>query len=412
VSEHPSPAAGTAEIKRILFVDDEQDVLDGLRDALRPYRRQWTMTFVTTGEDALAALENAPYDVVVSDLRMPSMDGATLLQTVRTVSPSAVRIVLSGYAEPLKLARAAGVAHQLLAKPCETEYLARVITRSCAIREISTRVSLNRRTMGASVLPSVPRLYRQLTDALSSGEPSIADVCGIVEQDMAMAAKVLGLANSAYFGRRHRVTGIADAIVYLGLEALQTLVLQAGAFSEFAVNPPIPGFELDQLQRHCCRVGHLARSLLDNDAAGADAFAAGLLHDIGLLVLATEEREELTAILVTAQRERRPVYEVERERCSVTHAEIGAHLMALWGLPPSVTAGVGAQHDVPSGDLPFDEVAAIYVANILVEEAESQITSSAVPACEIDLDYLEQVGVADRLPRWRELAARQVEQTR
>jgi HD-like signal output (HDOD) protein len=403
-----SDPAATAS-KRVLFVDDEQYLLDALRDALRPYRRQWTMTFVTGGDAALAALDLEPYDVVVSDLRMPSMDGATLLQRVREVSPTAVRIVLSGHAELRLMARAAGVAHQLLAKPCESEHLARVIERSCHILDTSARVALNRRSAGASVLPSAPHLYLQLTEALASGDAGVAEIGRIVEQDMAMAAKVLQLANSAYFGSRRPVSRITDAVMCLGLDALEALVLQSGAFQTFPVVAPIDGFDLDHLQRHCHRVGRLAQAVLDDDGPGRDAFTAGLLHDIGLLVLATEEPDELTPVLAIAHREHRPIYEVERELCGVTHAEIGAHLMALWGLPLSVTAAVCAQHDHPLDDAPFDEVAATHVANILIEEVEAQLVPDALPAAELDTDYLEVRGLSDRLPHWRQTAARLVE---
>lgn len=399
------------DVKRILFVDDEQYLLDGLRDALRPFRRQWKMKFVAGGEDALAELHTGSYNVVVSDLRMPSMDGATLLGHVRDVSPNTVRIVLSGHAELRMVARAAGVAHQLLSKPCETDHLVRVIERSCAIQEMSARVELNRRAVSASALPSAPSLHLRLTEAFSSGQTSADDVARIVERDLAMAAKVLQLANSAYFGRRQPVTKLGEAVAFLGMETLHALVLQTEGFSSFPVQPPIEGFDLDRLQRHCYRVGHLARALLA-ETHRADAYTAGLLHDIGLLILATHERETLAAILESAARQRRPIYEVERELCSVTHAEIGAHLLALWGLPLSVTTAVSCHHDPVRTSPVFDEVAATYLANILVEEAEVRGEASAVSPAELDEDYLRACGVLDRMPHWRELAQSQVERSR
>ena len=118
---------------RILFVDDQQQVLDSLRDALRPQRHEWEMLFATSGADALAELERAPCDVVVSDMRMPGMDGAALLGHVEHSHPAAIRIVLSGSTEREVVMRAAAVAHRLLAKPCDVEELVRVVTRSCAL---------------------------------------------------------------------------------------------------------------------------------------------------------------------------------------------------------------------------------------------------------------------------------------
>ena len=405
------PANGpVSAVKRILFVDDERYLLDGLRDALRPFRRRWSMSFVTNGEEALSRLDDEEHDVIVSDLRMPGMDGATLLGLVRETHPTTVRIVLSGQAELRMVARAAGVAHRLLAKPCEIEELTRVIERSCALQEITTRVELNRRAAGASALPSVPRLYLKLTELLRSGETGAEDAARVVESDVAMAAKVLQLANSAFFGRRHPVTGVREAVAYLGLEALRALALSAEAFHSFPVHPPIPGFDVEDLQRHCSRVARLAHRICGETWDGEEAFAAGLLHDVGLLVLATEDREALVEVLAASRAERRPLQIIEQERFGVTHAEVGAHLLALWGLPHPVTEAVARHHDPPSGHAPLDSVAVTYIATALIEELEAELHPSALPATGMDAGYLDAAGLTELVPGWRELAARQTEE--
>jgi putative nucleotidyltransferase with HDIG domain len=392
--------------KRVMFVDDDEFLLDGLRDGLRPYRRTWAMRFVSSGEEALASIETEPPDVLISDLRMPGMDGATLLELVRDRCPGAIRIVLSGHADIKVVARAAGAAHRLVAKPCETGELAGVIERSCALQNLGSRVELDRRPIGASALPSVPRLYAQLTELLTSGSASAADIARIVETDIAMAAKVLQLANSAYFGRRSPVTNVANAVAYLGTETLRAMVLQAEAISELQVEPAIPGFELETLQRHCTRVARVAAALAKRTGAGAaeSALTAGLLHDIGLLVLAAQDGAGLAELLAASREQGRPLHVVERDRHSVTHADIGAHLLALWGLPHSVTEAVAGHHGGEWLKLPFDAVSATYVANILVEEVEAEFVPEAALGSELDLEYLERAGLSGQLPAWRRLA--------
>jgi HD-like signal output (HDOD) protein len=399
--------AGVVDIKRILFVDDEQSLLAGLRDALRPYRHRWAMSFVTSGQEALATMAAVPPDVVISDLRMPGMDGAVLLELVRDQCPGAVRIVLSGHADMRMVGRAAGAAHRLIAKPCETAELARVIERSCALHDMGARVALNRRAMGASALPSVPRVCAQLTELLASGNAGAADAALVIEKDIAMAAKVLQLANSAYFGRRSPVSRVSDAVAYLGLDALRALALHAAAFQEFQVDPPIPGFDLDELHRHCTSVARLAAALAAETGAGTQAFTAGLLHDVGLLVMASQDHHALASTLAIAREQRRPIHEVEHAQYGVTHAEVGAHLLALWGLPHTVTEGVAGHNDPRWQDLPFDAVAAVYVANVLVEELETELLPDPLPGAALDLDYIERAGLTARVPHWRELAARQ-----
>jgi HD-like signal output (HDOD) protein len=402
------PVAATTP--RILFVDDDQFVLDGLRDVLHPQRGRWSMTFVTDGEAALAELRSHPYDVIVCDLRMPGMDGAQLLDEVRRQSPTAVRIVLSGHAEMGLVARAAGIAHQLLAKPCDGGQLVEVIDRSCTIKRTIDHVERHRSTIGAAVLPSVPHLYVQLADALASGEATVDDVTRIVEQDMGMAAKLLQLANSAYFGRRQPVTAIKGAVIYLGLDALQALVLQAGTFSQFPAERLVAYFNLERLQRHSNRVGHLAREILGGVAHGRDAFTAGLLHDAGQLILASQEPETLERILERAHEQQRPLQEVEREVCEVTHDELGAHLLALWGLPVSVTAAVASHHQPPRPGADLDEVTATYVANVLIEEVEA-VEPGSLPPSELDPDYAASLD-PELLTRWRGLAAALIDPAR
>jgi putative nucleotidyltransferase with HDIG domain len=401
--------AATSVPKRILFVDDDQALLDGLRDALRPHRRRWAMSFVISGEEALARLEADPHDVVISDLRMPGMDGASLLELVRDRCPAAVRIVLSGQAEMRVVARAAAAAHRLIAKPCDTQDLARVIERSCALQDIAARVDLDPRAMGVSALPSVPRVCAELTELLASGGAAAIDAARIIEQDIAMAAKVLQLANSAYFGRRSPVSRVSEAVAYLGLDTLRAYVLHVAAFQESRVLSPVPGFDLDELHRHCTRVARLAAMVAAETGAGDDAFTAGLLHDVGLLVMASHDPEGLARVLALAREQGRPVHQIEREEQGVTHAEVGAHLLALWGLPHTVTQAIGGHQDGRSLKLPFDTVAATHVANALVEEVEAQHLLGASPPSDIYLDYLERADLDARLGHWRDLAARQFE---
>ena len=407
-ASRPAPAAAiTTEAgarKRILFVDDDQFLLEGLRDALRPYRHRWAMTFVPSGEAGLDVLRSEPQDVMVCDLRMPGMDGATLLAHAQEQSPSTVRIVLSGHAEIALVSRAAATAHRLVAKPCETEDLIKIIERSCALQELAVRVELDPRAIGTATLPSVPRAYAQLTELINGGSTGAGEIAQVINRDIAMAAKVLQLANSAYFGRRQPTTSVAEAVAYLGTETLRALVLHAEAFRAFRIDRPIPGFDLDRLQAHCTRVARLSDHILKDTGGQGDAFTAGLLHDIGLLILAAQAPDDLAHILARARRETRPITEIEHEESNATHAEIGAHLLALWGLPHTVTEAIAGHHDPSWLQLPFDTVAAVSLADSLIEEIESVRDPDALAPHQPAWDYLAHVGLLDRLGAWREAA--------
>jgi putative nucleotidyltransferase with HDIG domain len=367
----------------VLFVDDEPQVLDSLRDALRPRRHEWEMSFASSGEDALDQLEREVYDVIVSDMRMHGMDGATLLGRVERAHPEAVRIVLSGSAERDVVLRAAAVAHRFLAKPCDVDELARVVERSCDLRSLPA---------SATRLPAAPRLHAELTALLRDGGATPADAAAIIERDVAMSAKVLSLVNSAWFGLRRRVVDVRSAAVYLGLTTLRGLVLSAHAFEGLAPARPIDGFELEAVRRHCLRVAQLARQLLPYGEQRDDAFTAALLHDVGLLALAADEPGYLASVLAVARESGRSLAEVELAERGVTHAELGAHLLAQWGLPDSIVEAVAYHHRPEALRHPrMDAVAAVAIACGLVEGR-------------VDTGYVESIGAADRLAGWRAVA--------
>jgi putative nucleotidyltransferase with HDIG domain len=371
-------------VRRVLFVDDEEQVLDSLRDALRPRRDEWSVAFAASGEDALDRLEREVYDVIVSDMRMQGMDGARLLGEVERSQPSAVRIVLSGSAERDVVLRAAAVAHRFLAKPCDVEELMRVVERSCALRALPA---------SATRLPAAPHLHAELTALLRDGGATPADAAAIIERDIAMAAKVLALVNSAYFGLRRQVVDVREAAVYLGLTTLRGLVLSAHAFEGLAPARRIAGFDLGAVQRHCLQVGQVARRLLPQGEQRDDAFAAALLHDVGLLALAAEDGDYLESVLAQAAASGRPLVEIEQEERGVTHADLGAHLLAQWGLPDTIVEAVAYHHHPEALHHPrLDAVAAVAIACGLVNGS-------------VDAAYVESIGAADQLGAWRAIAA-------
>ncbi len=274
---------------------------------------------------------------------MPGMDGATLLAKVARLQPDAVRIVLSGHAEPETIGRVAAVAHRILVKPSPIDVVARVIERSCVLLDVTGEVRLIQAAR-TSELPSAPTAYFELVQLLGSGDANAAQIAAILERDIAMSVKVLQLANSAYFGRRHPVSGLRDAVTLLGHDTLQALALSAEVFQKFRI-PSIAGFSLEGVQHRSLQVGRLAHNLSKGNPEADDAFAAGLLLNVGMLVLAVQEPEYLAEVLLAAKDEGRPVHEIERERHGITHAEIGAHLLALWGLPHTIVEAVAHHHD-------------------------------------------------------------------
>jgi DNA-binding NtrC family response regulator len=172
-------------MKRILFVDDEVKILEGLRRMLRPMRNEWEMDFAPGGQAALDLMAASPFDVIVSDMRMPGLDGAALLEQVCARYPQVVRIVLSGHTDVAAALRVVPIAHQFLAKPCDTGMVRLAIDRACQLQALLTDGSVRSLVGGLGDLPALPRIYDALNKALADPDSSIAKIANIVEQDIA-----------------------------------------------------------------------------------------------------------------------------------------------------------------------------------------------------------------------------------
>lgn len=390
-------------MRRILFVDDEQAVLDGLRDQLRKQRKQWEMVFALGGPAAMAELEKSAFDVVVSDMRMPVVDGATLLHFVKERYPGAARIILSGQADRQSVERALPAAHQFLSKPCEADTLRIVVARACQLQKTLSDTGIRSIIGKLDKLPSTPQTYWELTNAAARPESGVADFAEIVERDPAMSVKVLQLVNSAYFGLPQRVTSAQQAVSRLGVELLKALALSVHAFGTMPV-AALKGFSLEQLQQHSLLTARLGRQLIENDAKRAgEVFSAAVVHDIGKLILAVGMPERFTEVLKAYASTNRPLHAIESELLQVTHAEVGGYLLGFWGLPLSIVEAV-AYHHTPSqiteGDL--GTLGAVHIADALID-AELNQRINPKREDKLDLAFVERAGWTPKLDAWRAL---------
>jgi HD-like signal output (HDOD) protein/CheY-like chemotaxis protein len=390
-------------LKRILFVDDEPRVLEGLERMLRVMRHEWSMAFVTSGRDALDALEQQPFDVVVTDMRMPGMDGATLLDHMVERHPLVTRIVLSGHAEHETLMRAAAVAHQYLSKPCDAADLRAKVSETLALRELLSDSRLKELVSQVRQLPSLPSRCSELIDELASTDAAVDRVAAIVERDMGMTAKVLQLANSTFFGGRRRVSSAAEGVQLLGVETIRALVVSSRAFSQLELCKS-DQYNVGALDGHSLNVSHCARVIAAAQHADgrtlADATTAGLLHDIGKLVLIDVLAAEYPTTLAKHWRSGQAVWQVEQECFGATHAAVGAYLLGQWGLPDTVVGAV-AWHHTPdhSATEAFSALTAVHAGNAIVHDLEKRRNPKRSRA-PIITDYIRRLGLEGATDRW------------
>lgn len=354
-------------MKRVLFVDDETALLDGLRNRLHGLRGKWDMVFVESGPRAVTEIETRPVDVIVTDMRMPAMDGAQLLSVVAERWPQIIRIVLSGYSEQDQTARLLNVAHQYLSKPCEARQIENVIARSLQLHELLAEPRLRAVVGRIKRLPAMPKTYSRLSAAMSNGDPSVKEIAQLVGSDPAIAAKVLQIVNSSFFRLAKQITKIEQAVTHLGFAAIRNIVLSVEIFSQWHQGNAPAGFDPERLQKQALRVAAVARSLTSTTALEDDAMLAGLLHNIGYLVLIQECQQELAQAQQIAAERGIPPHQAQREVLGASHAEVGAYLLGIWGLPNPVVEAIAFQHAAHSiPQTQFDLLAALVTAQALV----------------------------------------------
>jgi HD-like signal output (HDOD) protein len=380
--------------KRILFVDDEPAILAGLQNLLYKDRKRWEMVFALGGQLALDEVRKAPFDIVVSDMRMPGIDGAMLLNLVKDECPATVRIMLSGHADREAIVRALPALHQLLSKPCDAITLRGAIERSLDGVNVDRDTKIRRIVGGIDKLPTPPDLFFELSRLMQSPATSVADVAKVVTRDPGLSAKLLQLVNSAYFGTGTSTTSIQQAVALLGTDRLRYIALTASVFSS-PDNVNGAGLWLEKMQQESLRAAWLARSFAE-PAVRDEAFASTLLHDVGRVVLALAQGANFLALTERVKRGE-TLLDVELDVFGVTHADVGARLLAIWGLPSAIVDVVQYHHDPGSAPEASRALARnVHVADAIVHGPSNEM--------KLDLASLERAGHAHRVDGWLAIA--------
>ncbi len=394
-------------MRSVLFVDDEPRVLDGLRRVLHAQRRSWEMEFIEGGPSALERLSGRSFDVVVSDARMPGIDGAALLSRVKEMHPETVRVILSGHTDPQSSLLLAKVAHQFLTKPCDSNTIRDVIEQACALQEILGSQELRALVGAIGALPPSPRIFTRLTTAMADPDADAKGIARIVEEDPAIAAKVLQFVNSSFFAPARRLTNLQDAVAYLGMERLKSLALSVEVFRDFGAVDRTLAKQIEQVQVRSLATAELGSRIVADRRLVEPTFLAGLLHDVGSLALLSRDAAHAANRAAAAESARQPIHVIEEREFGVSHAEVGGYLLGVWGLGADIVAGVTHHHHPErSGQLTLGMVASVHIANALVDETglgSSSIASTADSA--MNAEYVKSIGVTARLPEWRAMLA-------
>jgi len=387
--------------RRVLFVDDEQLVLKGLQRMLRSMRQEWEMRFVTSAQSALDLIHAEPFDAVVTDMRMPGMDGVQLLAEIMKSHPDIVRIILSGQLDQEMILKTVRSAHQHLSKPCDADLLKSTLAQAFALRDILDDDNIKKLVSRIESLPSLPSLYLEIVEEVQLSNTSFQKVGKIISRDVGMMAKILQMVNSAFFGLARQVSSPKDAVSYLGFETIKSLVLIAKIFSQFN-QKKLSRFSLDGLWNHSMLTGTFAKIVaqMENQSKEIidDAYMVGLLHDLGKLVLAQNLSDLYQKALHEALNTNRCLWEIEYEHFGTSHAEIAAYLMGLWGLKYPIVEAIAFHHRPVKRGSQMGILAAVHCGDCLANEMQDHETFE-IPR--VEADYLAQMNMLERFPVWQ-----------
>lgn len=393
-------------VTSILFVDDDPMVLQGLRRALHRRAGSWTMRFVESPEAAFEEMNRDPAEVVVSDLRMPGMDGVQFLDRITALWPQTVRIILSGQTERETLLRAIGPAPQFLAKPCSAERLDHVISRALRLRTLLGAPAFLEQIGRLRALPSPPGIFVRLMEAIRNDAAPLDAVAGIVAKDVAFSARLLQIANSPIFALPMTISDVGHATRLLGLETVRALALTHGMLASLTERGlgglPIENLWVEALQ--CGAVArHVAMSMRAPTEYVNEAQLAGMLHGIGQLLLAMNDPRRHRAARAAASAGQMSLTDAEERLFGFNHALAGGYLLHLWGFPDAVVEGViGWPFPSRLGSLPNLPTTAdfVHIARLAITLDRHGKDAAEMESAGGDLGRLAEIAPADGIAKW------------
>lgn len=371
---------------KVLFVDDEPMILNGLRRSL--HSSGWKILLAESGQQALDILAKQSVDFVVCDMQMPGMNGAELLEIVSQKYPETVRIVLSGQADNELAARASFVAHQWLAKPCDPKVIYNEISRIHKIQSLLPTPDIQRAVGKIKGLPSPPKLFLRLRK-LFQEQADMQKVATLIQEDPALAAKVLQLSNSSFFHTGKPVNKVEEAIIRLGAETVSCVVAIAETYSS-TMNTS--DFSMEKEQQHGMCTAMLAPYFVE--AADKEvAMLSGLFHDLGKYILYSMFPDKYLTYLHTQNHSQDHEQSAEIAMFGTDHAQVAGYLLHLWNFPYPVIESI-LLHNQPVKLIqqPFGAAAATYLACLLLNKKQP------------DEMLVEHFKLEQKLPKWQKRA--------
>lgn len=389
---------------KVLFIDPYSAYLSW-SGHLQACGCDWDILHAVDPHEAMSLLQQGSFDaVVVAALSRLERDLGVLRQVSR-LRPRTTRILLSPPLSATRLAKALDVAHRTLYQGTEPEQVMALLEQTVEVNRRLYRDKVVRSFAAFRQLPSPPAIYKELSEAINSDRIGMGEITAIVERDPALAARILRLVNSSYFGLGRPISNLAEALTLLGLRTVRGLALAGHLTAHYPDSRNWTLFSFERMNLRALSVARLAQEICEpinpeKRVLKDQAFLAGLLLDVGMLMLAAEQGEGYVKVMRFAARKQQPLHVVEQMAYGVTHAELGAYLLDLWNISPQVVEAVLLHHTpekaVSTG---FTPLSAVHIADALLPSLENELDLDL--SSTLNEAYVEAIGGRMHLPNWK-----------
>ncbi|MBX3042470.1 MAG: HDOD domain-containing protein [Candidatus Kapabacteria bacterium] len=384
---------------RILFVDDDQDVINGYRRIYYKFKSEWDMFFALSGRQAIEIINKEKINVIVSDMRMPGMDGDELLKEIQKTHPQILRIILSGHQDEIKIIRSLSSAHQFLIKPCTPEDLKAAIVNAYALRNLLEDKKVINLINGLGKVPSLPDIYIKLENELNKPDVSFQNIEEIILKDPAITAKILQVVNSGFFGIPRKISNLMDALNLLGTNLVKSIILYLETFSDNHFDDKAAKF-INEIGKHSLRVAEITRIICKKEhipkTISDDIFICGILHDIGKLILINFEN--YIEAIDHKSNSSLSISQAETELFGYNHSGVGAYLLGIWGLHKDIIQAVAFHHN--PDDLIYHKDCMIDILHIANGLAYYKFKDFDIDKIDFDKEYVLSKYSEGKIRKW------------
>ncbi len=392
-------------MKTVLFVDDDLPFLQSLQRVTQTWGTDYLLFFAQDASKGVEILKRESVDIVITDINMPQINGLQLLNFVARKFPEVIRIAMSGESNADELLLTYKITHRFMKKPMSIKEIKENIDRVFHLQELVPNSAARKIIAGLTTVPSLSNTYFELLEEVQSQDSSLQKVAFLISQDASMAAAILKIVNSSFFGLKNSVSSLKQAVTLLGLDIIKALVLSVELFKAFTVEDE-KNFSINMIMERCLICANFTQTILHAEKADRElmdiTFMTALLHDVGQLIFASEFPQKYRGIIETSKLYDRPLWELEKEALGTTHAEAGAYLLGLWGLPDELVEAI-AFHHTPSlatkKSLPI--LATLHVADLFSYEFVAEFNIGGTE--DLDHKFLKMIEGEERWQEWHKI---------